>query len=1242
MKKRPVLSGKGMIDEALRPAIEDFRGFLSGQRAPALVAASLVTVLQSDVRTVSWLVLDWAAKMVQQHPERNPLELVLAARNKVFDIFFYRVVRFDQVYRFFPRFEEHLVELCPAAYRPHLQALLAQYPWQQIRPIGEIRERAMYALEKRLEVPVQEDTFNENIYRNVTHNVLSASRRFEFADEQTSADVLSYQGKVSSLMGEVVGLVTDKRVRQEIIAANEADREAEYETKRSFNLEDYLAQSLDLAIAFFNDDFLPQSCQMMDLVEELARARGFSLEKSQRLQSKGTLLSSRKIDEYCSSKLSRLLVGDILHRFSVWDPEKLFQQLFDEPDRRRRRVLLSALEASGERIYPMLLHQLEHCRPETPWYYIRNLIFLLGRIVSPKPAERAQAVALIGQHFHTRTVRQVNAQSIATLSFIGGEAAGECLRAKLAEFKRLDDPVSRDIADKIALALVSLDDPGSMEASLDHALKHWSEEYVERFAQTLLSPPTISFLIGRVRAELTKLRRSFALLGNTEVATRILRCLTYQYTDEVRELCQEIVTTLSPRNALHVAAKHLLDTATPAPPPMAVDRTLNRLLVQKHLPEAFVYAWEAGLTGHFHITLTDNTECRVDWSLGRVVYASVPAFFLESDNAFYWLFMLDPREIALAYFDTKTPPAGQNITLDTPLLLHEALLQRSELKQISNAAIKPDSSFTRRTVHEALLNLRDSPDPKACRIVWDALAEPANIETLQQRTKLGKYDLYKQLFYLIRQNYVVVDALRVSTDATALSDGLKMLDENLKRIRRKPLLFAPYKAVAEICTEISQFTQDEALQVTFTTLGNYFRVAYEERRFLVAATIDACDRALELVHQYLKTKQAGDKQALLDYMGFTFQVPTEVATVASAVASAAESTTLQKLENIQLINDAFDDAAEALFDESAVDDLFENLDAVLAAQGLSGSSSATLDAGLTEHEEAMLMELYDNIAVAYVKPLKDFMREIQLNQKIKRRTSLEWIEMVEPSVNLLYSSAEKMGYQKICTALKEMQQALQSQKSVPDQAYFTEAALQQVQASYERLSQMLPRTFALDLSGSDLNSKKEVLIVKFILKQIPEINEKLMNRIILAGLSTFDKFMQSSPDEIAAVTGLSKRQGEDVFMKFYQYRHIYYRHNDEAYRDRFYNMFDVKLSLLRELHIEIEALTEEHRRTKKADLEARIEALKQDRQRMLWGLFILLCIKEEYDLIESIQQSIYDVRIKKLEEYLAKLAKQAA
>ena len=53
---------------------------------------------------------------------------------------------------------------------------------------------------------------------------------------------------------------------------------------------------------------------------------------------------------------------------------------------------------------------------------------------------------------------------------------------------------------------------------------------------------------------------------------------------------------------------------------------------------------------------------------------------------------------------------------------------------------------------------------------------------------------------------------------------------------------------------------------------------------------------------------------------------------------------------------------------------------------------------------------------------------------------------------------------------------------------------------------------------------------------------------------------------------------------------------------------------------------------------ARKEVLKVERQRTLWSLFILLCIKEEYDLVEMIQQSVFDVRIQLLEEYLVKLA----
>ena len=86
-------------------------------------------------------------------------------------------------------------------------------------------------------------------------------------------------------------------------------------------------------------------------------------------------------------------------------------------------------------------------------------------------------------------------------------------------------------------------------------------------------------------------------------------------------------------------------------------------------------------------------------------------------------------------------------------------------------------------------------------------------------------------------------------------------------------------------------------------------------------------------------------------------------------------------------------------------------------------------------------------------------------------------------------------------------------------------------------------------------------------------------------------------------------------------------------------MFEAKLNALREIHAEIEKVavfeedeTEESRKWR--------ESLKQDRQHILQSLFILLCIQEEYDLIESIQQEVYESRIKRLDEYLNKLASE--
>src|SRR5207249_9683636 len=100
---------------------------------------------------------------------------------------------------------------------------------------------------------------------------------------------------------------------------------------------------------------------------------------------------------------------------------------------------------------------------------------------------------------------------------------------------------------------------------------------------------------------------------------------------------------------------------------------------------------------------------------------------------------------------------------------------------------------------------------------------------------------------------------------------------------------------------------------------------------------------------------------------------------------------------------------------------------------------------------------------------------------------------------------------------------------------------------------------------------------------------------------------------------------------------IYYHHDDPYHYQKFFAMFELNLRLLKEIHAEVEALSLEEQ-TGKEGARSHKENLKVERQRTLWSLFILLCIKEEYDLVETIQQSVFEMRIRLFEDYMAKLS----
>lgn len=1222
----------------IRQAVADFDMFLAGKRAPALIGQSLATVVRHiEIPQIASMVLNWA----RSNRELSFLEAVMAARSKVFDIFFYRVVKYQNIHRFFPAFEEALVSLCPTQERGHLNAMFLQYKWQDIRPIGTFRDQR-FVIEKRQEIKVETEKFNENIYKNATFSVLSADKKYTFDNAQVGEQIASYQAKVQEIFSDFVDLVQDKNQKKEIMLANEGDKYNQYQKKEAFRIEDYITQLLDLSIALFNDDFLYQSIQIFNLIHQLIVEHKLQLEKLRKFQEKAELFNTQKLEEYANNRTGALLIKQIVSLFTHWQPQRMLTQLQLEESRRVRRLLLKLMECYGKNTYRLLVEELSKAH-SLPWWYTRNLAYLLGRITSDNETYKNQAVEFLYQYWQPNAQRQLVTQIITTLGAIGTDLACDRLleRLKIAEAQFDDDSQAADTYSKIILALIATESDRAIERVIESTQKQEQmDQYIEKFPRFYMPDRLLLYIAGKIRKEIQRLKFSFSLLGDKATALLLLKLIAHMGNDMVKNLCRDIIKALPKKHALVVEAERILAEATPLPL-YAKDHTIQKLATVKNQTEMICHILETSATGRLVIRALDKAECEIEFEKGEAKRSIVRAYYLEGDNAFYWCFLLDYNDIESIYFTTNLPSRNEpNIRKSTEVLICEGLVQRGQVLQIAGNYLSPESRFHQKRVHRYYTNFIKTEDPEKYTLVWQALAKDTDLATLQQVTHLSKSDIYRILFYFLKHDMLIVDGSDLKEITANIDDGLAMLALNLRRIENRPVMFTYYKTLAETCADLMRAIQDDVIQFALGVLRNYCLEYYQYRKVFTNTNIEICQQVLEWVAGYAQNHNNETRQSLLDYISFTFRI--EDASLKHLPVPAPEKEDiLERLENIEIGNDPMDEISND-DDSDVFDDVFGSLNAVLgSALGVEQVVDDTVaqGSGLTAAEEEMIRDLFDNIALAYVKPLKDFIRELYRNWEAERATSFEWFELIEPIFSLLSGASAKMGYQQIADVVKDLENVIiKGKKTGEEQGLpgFDQPTSEKIITTYQKLCAIQPKTFSIVMSEEDLEDKKDVLIVKFILKQISGVTDKELNKILFAGLNSFDKFMQSNADEIAALTGMSKTLANEIYFKFYQYRNVYYQNDDPDYQEKFIAMFEMNLKLLKEMQEELDliSMSEGTNPEKQKD---RKEALLKDRQRMLWSIFILLCIKQEYEMVETIQQSVFDVRIQLLNDYLEKL-----
>ena len=173
---------------------------------------------------------------------------------------------------------------------------------------------------------------------------------------------------------------------------------------------------------------------------------------------------------------------------------------------------------------------------------------------------------------------------------------------------------------------------------------------------------------------------------------------------------------------------------------------------------------------------------------------------------------------------------------------------------------------------------------------------------------------------------------------------------------------------------------------------------------------------------------------------------------------------------------------------------------------------------------AEVRELFAGIAVAYARPLRDFMIEVAWGEPTK-----EWLEVAHPAAQALRRAAAAVELPEVDTALEGYMAALELGMG---EGSIHREVREMLAGAYARLIDALPSVFALE---GELG-RREPIIVRSLLLQVPGVRHVAIEKLYRAGINALDVFYAARPRELAEATGLDEPLAAAICERFQRYK----------------------------------------------------------------------------------------------------------
>jgi hypothetical protein len=191
-----------------------------------------------------------------------------------------------------------------------------------------------------------------------------------------------------------------------------------------------------------------------------------------------------------------------------------------------------------------------------------------------------------------------------------------------------------------------------------------------------------------------------------------------------------------------------------------------------------------------------------------------------------------------------------------------------------------------------------------------------------------------------------------------------------------------------------------------------------------------------------------------------------------------------------------------------------------------GAPSAAAQAS-TDFDASEVQRLFEQIAVAHARPVRDFMVEIKLGEPPKA-----WIAFCRPAVKALERSARGMELKDLAGALEAFASALDLAEEKSATALVRDEARQLVIDAYSDLIARMPQAFALESESN----RREAVIVHALLAQVAGLHEVGMDRLYETGMTSLALYYVSRPGDLVESARLDPAVAQRVVERFAAYR----------------------------------------------------------------------------------------------------------